>query len=957
MSVPMDLSPDQNKQSSSNALPQSTNMNFNVNSDNNNSNNNNINQPIFRSQFIVYDNNNQEENNVMNLTSSNSNTFQSHQQQQHVEQKLKPLELQLEHSSFSLHNNNKNPNPFLTHNKTSQPSPSGIKDKIKVTLQKLLPGQNVLRVQHRLEIIKAFQMLAVEKFISRETFYKFIIFLDSILKVQNNITLPQYRSVAVVCFSLAYKIDNENMFISTKDLIQMLKSFSPDPSALKHSRGRSIFNNTTINALDTSTNNNTNNNNVWFLDAREIEIATVLMKQEHFVLGALDFNLFVRDNPIRLLTAYFSIVFNQHHAILLHMAYFISCCNLLDAFVNDPISMNFSFHTITLALMDLSKDEQVSQHLDLTQTLRLENLIQEKGEWNYNECRQSMQKYVHTVIMTLPLRPIKDECTKRGVLFNDLSTNDSCLDYETIKLKSFILYKVRFVETSSTYLSFLISKQNENDDNKSSFSDSFSPNSSCGFSPKLLSTRSAMCMTSTINDPSPPLAKKSRSLSSNFSMPRLQAVNAELNYTNNNTPPPITRLVNSSERSVSPDSMFGGHFRHLSVAQSPQSRSSSHNSPISLSPSILSNNRSVSDTSIFFPSRRSNSPQSFRTVYKTSDDIFGKDRELPILGDGASGTVEAIPNIDYEKDVLDFKPEFLERETWKAMKRYRKFGREQKQDFQYQIDPDPIREIAGHQFINSSYPNYRGVTSLESIFLDPNNNSRPALVMAKKEGNLNDFIRKCSQQNKAPSFAQIQSILRQVLDAVDKIHALDLIHRDLSCNNILYDSHDMNVAISDIGMACMQPAILCRGMAVRHNFEYQTLPFRAPEICMHDLHYTNAIDIWSVGCIAYALLHHDYPLFTIRSHNGLLTLPQTSQSQLRAIFVRFGTPSELEWPEITQLPDHPFNWETLSIDKPFVFCQENDLLNDLIQQMFVYNPAHRITAANALKHDFFSLSL
>jgi len=89
-----------------------------------------------------------------------------------------------------------------------------------------------------------------------------------------------------------------------------------------------------------------------------------------------------------------------------------------------------------------------------------------------------------------------------------------------------------------------------------------------------------------------------------------------------------------------------------------------------------------------------------------------------------------------------------------------------------------------------------------------------------------------------------------------------IFHRDLKPDNILIGNDETTVKITDFGLS--------RGFGIplkSYSHEIMTLWYRAPEILLGSKEYGPAIDIWSVGCIFYELLHRR-PLFHGESEIG-----------------------------------------------------------------------------------------
>jgi len=110
--------------------------------------------------------------------------------------------------------------------------------------------------------------------------------------------------------------------------------------------------------------------------------------------------------------------------------------------------------------------------------------------------------------------------------------------------------------------------------------------------------------------------------------------------------------------------------------------------------------------------------------------------------------------------------------------------------------------------------------------------------------------------------------------------------------------------------------------------------------------YSTPVDVWSIGCI-FAEMANGRPLITGTSESD----------QLDRIFRTFGTPSEADYPGIVDLPEYspdilpqyppPKNISSLV---PTLDAEGVDLFSHMIR----YDPAKRISAAEALNHPFFS---
>lgn len=185
---------------------------------------------------------------------------------------------------------------------------------------------------------------------------------------------------------------------------------------------------------------------------------------------------------------------------------------------------------------------------------------------------------------------------------------------------------------------------------------------------------------------------------------------------------------------------------------------------------------------------------------------------------------------------------------------------------------------------------------------------------------------------------EVKTLLRQLLSAVEHMHDNWILHRDIKTSNLLL-GHNGILRVGDFGLAREYGSPLKGYTPI-----VVTLWYRAPELLLGAKEYSTAVDIWSVGCVFAELLLHK-ALFKGKSEID----------QLNQIFKELGTPNDKIWPGYSELPcvkkvsfkEQPFN----NLRKKFPYLTKCGF--DLLNRFLTYDPKKRITAEDALAHEYF----
>lgn len=231
--------------------------------------------------------------------------------------------------------------------------------------------------------------------------------------------------------------------------------------------------------------------------------------------------------------------------------------------------------------------------------------------------------------------------------------------------------------------------------------------------------------------------------------------------------------------------------------------------------------------------------------------------------------------------------------------------------------------------------------------------------------------------------AHVSSLMYNMLVGVNYLHSAGIWHRDLKPANCLVNE-DCCVKICDFGLARAVEAVShpLEGDEGEAKNEKRHLTghvvtrwYRAPELILLQENYTEAIDIWSVGCIYAELMgmyegtkysergplfpgHSCFPLSPHAGHKEDTSFyTKGTRDQLSMICKLIGTPSEEDTNSMTGDDAKCYMrcfgkkqgsgiMETLGhLDK---------LGAGLIARMLVFSPDKRIKVAEALEHEVFA---
>ncbi|PAA53734.1 hypothetical protein BOX15_Mlig019665g1 [Macrostomum lignano] len=194
---------------------------------------------------------------------------------------------------------------------------------------------------------------------------------------------------------------------------------------------------------------------------------------------------------------------------------------------------------------------------------------------------------------------------------------------------------------------------------------------------------------------------------------------------------------------------------------------------------------------------------------------------------------------------------------------------------------------------------------------------------------------------------ETRKYIRQIVQAVNYMHSLGILHRDLKIENLLL-TKDHNVRIIDFGLSNMVSAVpnenggivtqLCRTQC-------GSPAYAAPEV-LAKKPYGTAVDVWSIGVNMFAMLSGNLPFivkpFSIKAlyqkmmKQEFNPLPKTLSASCRDLLLRLLNPQPETRIRLKDVMSHPWLNENSSSLRPSPFpnfLHREELQEDVLRQV------------------------
>jgi len=211
----------------------------------------------------------------------------------------------------------------------------------------------------------------------------------------------------------------------------------------------------------------------------------------------------------------------------------------------------------------------------------------------------------------------------------------------------------------------------------------------------------------------------------------------------------------------------------------------------------------------------------------------------------------------------------------------------------------------------------------------------PPFLIIERGESLDEFAARVEHEE-----ITVMQALVLIVKRVMVLHGLSIVHRDLKPSNILLNGN-CDLKICDFGLARVANPEDHAGFLTAY---VATRWYRAPEIMLSWREYTNAVDMWSVGCMLAEIIGRK-PLFPGRDYIH----------QLKLVTDTIGTPSSEDIQYINSARARRYI-ESLppkaKVEMGTLFPAASEVLRDLLDRMLIFDPRRRITVEEALEHPY-----
>jgi len=164
-----------------------------------------------------------------------------------------------------------------------------------------------------------------------------------------------------------------------------------------------------------------------------------------------------------------------------------------------------------------------------------------------------------------------------------------------------------------------------------------------------------------------------------------------------------------------------------------------------------------------------------------------------------------------------------------------------------------IKKMFTQECMHASKLRHPNLVQFLGVYYPNENASFPWLIMEKLHTSLTGLLKRYTR--KQISSTTKMSIMQDIALGIQYLHSHEIIHRDLSSNNVILTKH-LVAKLADFGVAKM----INPQKAKTHTQVPGTMIFMPPEALSVNPHYGKPVDVFSFGCVMVHMISHQWPV-------------------------------------------------------------------------------------------------
>ena len=212
--------------------------------------------------------------------------------------------------------------------------------------------------------------------------------------------------------------------------------------------------------------------------------------------------------------------------------------------------------------------------------------------------------------------------------------------------------------------------------------------------------------------------------------------------------------------------------------------------------------------------------------------------------------------------------------------------------------------------------NHDNIVAYKEAFLDKNDTELYVIMEFVGGGDISSKISECSKRRLLINEETIWNYFIQLLCALDKLHRMKIMHRDVKSANVFLSDDYLTLKLGDLNVAKIAKNDLA-------STQIGTPYYLAPEVWKNEI-YSYKCDVFSLGCVLYEMATLKVPfeagslpeLFKKVTRGLIAKIPSTYSDNLYTMIKLCLTVDPRSRPSITQLLEHPLVANRVAAMKP-----------------------------------------